>query len=164
MFELHDKVFYGVIGVCEIVEIGNPPIKGIEGEYYFLQPMFDDKGIIYSPLKSTKQMMRKIITEAEGHKLVKLAENCVKDERLNEKLTTAEYDDIIKSQNSFDILHLIRYLYNVKNERAKDLRKMKSADSRILLTARKLLYGEMAVVLNRTYEDVCTMMDTYLQR
>lgn len=164
MFELHDKVFYGVIGVCEIVNIGNPPIKGVEGEYYFLQPVFDDKGIIYSPLKSTKQMMRKIITKQEGTKIVEAAKNCIKDESLSKAISTPEYDDIIKSQVSFDILHLIRYLYIVKNERAKDLRKMKSADSRILLIARKLLYGELAIVLNRDYDDICSMMDEYLGR
>ncbi len=164
MFELHDKVFYGVIGVCEIVDIGNPPIKGIEGEYYFLQPVFDNKGIIYSPLKSTKQMMRKIITKQEGKNLVETAKNCIKDERLSKTISTPEYDDIIKSQVPFDILHLIRYLYIVKSERAKDLRKMKSADSRILIIARKLLYGELSIVLNRDYDDICSMMDEYLER
>ena len=52
MFEVKDKVFYGVVGVCEIVDIAQPPIKGIEGKYYFLQPVYDDKGLIYSPVDS----------------------------------------------------------------------------------------------------------------
>ena len=51
MFEIGDKVVYGVVGVCEVENIDTPPIKGISGDYYFLQPVFDSKGIIYSPVE-----------------------------------------------------------------------------------------------------------------
>ena len=47
MFEVNDKVVYGIVGVCEVEDIAAPPIKGIEGDYYFLQPVYDDKGIIW---------------------------------------------------------------------------------------------------------------------
>ena len=46
MFEVGDRVFYGVVGVCEVEDIAAPPIKGIDGKYYYLQPVYDDKGII----------------------------------------------------------------------------------------------------------------------
>jgi CarD family transcriptional regulator len=59
-------------------------------------------------------------------------------------------------------MHLIRALYNIKNERAKDLRKMKSADSRMLVAARKLLYGEIAVVTDSDFDDVSEILDAYL--
>ena len=39
MFEIGDKVVYGVVGVCEVENIDTPPIKGISGDYYFLQPV-----------------------------------------------------------------------------------------------------------------------------
>lgn len=35
MFEVNDKVVYGIVGVCEVEDIAAPPIKGIEGDYYF---------------------------------------------------------------------------------------------------------------------------------
>ena len=103
MFEIGDKVVYGVVGVCEVENIDTPPIKGISGDYYFLQPVFDSK-----------------------------------------------------------LIHLIRALYVIKNERAKDLRKMKSADSRMLIAARKLLYGEFAAVYNQNFDDVAEEMDAFL--
>lgn len=162
MFEIGDKVIYGVVGVCEVEDIAKPPIKGIEGDYYFLQPVYDSKGIIYSPVKSNKVLMREIMTVKDADKLIERARNCKKDDMLNEKVTPNQYDEMIKSQNTFELMHLIRGLYNIKNERAKDLRKMKSADSRMLLTARKLLYGEMAVSLKRDIEEVTEQMDEYL--
>ena len=41
---------------------------------------------------------------------------------------------------------------------------MKSADSRLLQTARKLLYGEMAVALGVDYKDMCDELDSYLEQ
>lgn len=162
MFELNDKVVYGVIGVCVVEQIAKPPIKGIDGEYYFLQPVYDSKGLIYSPVKSNKVLMRTVMTESDANKLVERAKNCRTDDALNEKVVAFQYDEMVKSQDALQLMHLIRGLYNIKNERAKDLRKMKSADSRMLLTARKLLYGELAVSLNQEYEEVSEMMDEYL--
>ena len=68
MFEIGDKVVYGVVGVCEVENIDTPPIKGISGDYYFLQPVFDSKGIIYSPVDSNKVMIRSIMTVKEAAK------------------------------------------------------------------------------------------------
>lgn len=59
-------------------------------------------------------------------------------------------------------MHLVRFLYDIKNERAKELRKMKSADSRMLVTARKLLYGELAVALGKDYSEMSDLLDQYL--
>lgn len=163
-FEINDKVVYGVMGVCEIVNIARPPISGVDGDYYYLQPIYDSKGIIYSPVKSNKVMMRYIMTKEECDKLYVRAKNCTKDVLLNEPVSSARYDDMIKSQDALELLHLVRVLYNIKNERAKDLRKMKSADSRMLIAARKLLYGEMAAVQNRELSDMTEEMDALLCR
>ena len=70
--------------------------------------------------------------------------------------------NIVKSQDLEKLMHLVRFLYNIKNERAKDLRKLKSIDSRMLTMSRKLLYGELAVALNRELADVTEELDTYL--
>ena len=127
MFEIGDKVVYGVVGVCEVENIDTPPIKGISGDYYFLQPVFDSKGIIYSPVDSNKVMIRSIMTVKECDKLKERARNCKKDGELSEKVTPMQYDEHMKSQDALKLMHLIRALYVIKNERAKDLRKMKSA-------------------------------------
>ena len=71
MFEINDKVVYGVVGVCEIENIGKPPIKGIDKDYYFLQPVYDSKGIIYSPVDSTKVMIRGILIRMLVRNLLK---------------------------------------------------------------------------------------------
>lgn len=162
MFEIGDKVVYGVVGVCSIEDIAIPPIKGIDKKYYFLQPVYDSRGIIYSPVDSNKVMIRYVIDEEKGTKIYDRARNCRKDPLLNEPVSQIKYDDMIKSQDIIELLHLVRVLYNIKNERAKELRKMKSTDSRMLAAARKLLYGELAVALNRDMAELSEEMDYFL--
>ncbi|MGN0316605.1 MAG: CarD family transcriptional regulator [Lachnospira sp.] len=162
MFEIGDKVLYGVVGVCTIENIDIPPIKGIDKRYYFLQPVYDSKGIIYSPVDSNKVMMRYVISEDECRKIYDRAKYCKKDEELNKPVSQIQYDEMIKSQDIIQLMHLVRVLYNVKNERAKDLRKMKSTDARMLTAAKKLLYGEIAAVMNRDIAEVSEEMDSFL--
>ena len=152
MFEVNEKVVYGVVGVCEIEQIGRPPIKGIDKDYYFLQPVYDTKGI----------MIRSIIGKDTCIKLIDRAKNCKKDEALNEKIHPSRYDEMVKSQDVIQLMHLVRALFNIKNDRAKELRRMKSADNRMLATARKLLYGEIAAAMNEDYTAMSEQMDNYL--
>ena len=161
MFAVDDKVVYGVVGVCTVSDIATPPIKGISGDYYFLQPVFDERGLIYTPVDN-KVPMREIITKKDCDKLRQKAKRCKEDKELNERIPSIKYDECIKSQDSVTLLHLIRFLYNIKNERAKELRKMKSVDSRFLTMARKLLYGEMAVAMDMEMADVSEEMDSLL--
>ena len=106
--------------------------------------------------------MRKIISREEAEKLIVRAQNCKKDTLLNEKVTPMQYDEYVKSQDTLKLMQLLRTLYNIKNERAKDLRKMKSSDSRMLITARKLLYGEVAIAMDVEYKAMEEEMDEYL--
>lgn len=162
MFEIGDRVVYGIAGVCEVEDINEPPIKGIVGKYYFLQPVYDDKGIIYAPVDSNKVHIRPVMSKDEADHVLDLSKGCKQDEELNAKITANLYDEMIKSQEPLKLLHMIRFLYNVKNERAKELRRMKSIDSRMLVMARKLLYGEMAVALDMDLEEVSNELDKYL--
>lgn len=73
-----------------------------------------------------------------------------------------KYDEMVKSQDLVQLMHLVRALFNIKNERAKELRRMKSADSRMLTTARKLLYGEIAESMGKDFEEMSEEMDNYL--
>ena len=161
MFEVDDKVMYGIIGVCKVEAIDTPPINGVTGDYYFLQPIFDNRGLIYSPIEN-KVPMREIMTKSQCDDLIARAKNCQDDEDLSKDINLTDYDTCIKSQDAASLLHLIRFLYSTKNARAKELRKMKSMDNRVLATARKLLYGEMAVAMDCSIEKITNEMDGFL--
>ena len=60
MFEINDKVVYGVVGVCVIENIGKPPIKGIDKDYYFLP--LEDRAIHKSIGEFMDKKFRKAAT------------------------------------------------------------------------------------------------------
>ena len=107
-------------------------------------------------------MIRGIIDKAACKKLIERAKHCREDEELNEKVHPMKYDEMVKSQDLVQLMHLVRALFNIKNDRAKELRRMKSADSRMLTTARKLLYGEISEAMEKDYEQITEEMDNYL--
>ena len=82
--------------------------------YYFLQPVYDSKGIIYSPVDSTKVMIRGIIDKDACKKLIERAKHCREDEELNEKVHPMKYDEMVKSQDLVQLMHLVRALFNIK--------------------------------------------------
>ncbi|MFR2510779.1 MAG: CarD family transcriptional regulator [Lachnospira eligens] len=54
MFEIGDKVVYGVVGVCEVEKIDTPPIKGISGDYYFFSRYLTARELYIHPLTATR--------------------------------------------------------------------------------------------------------------
>ncbi|MCH3986976.1 MAG: hypothetical protein LKG56_02320 [Lachnospiraceae bacterium] len=161
MFEIGDKVEYGVLGTCEITNIGKPEIKGIDGTFYFLKPLYDDRGIIYCPVEN-KVPIRYVMSADEAEELMISASGCAKDEALNKRISPRDYETIVKSQDPKEIMHLIRHLYNIRNERARQVRRMKSADARMLTEAKKILYQELAAATGHSLEDVTEQMDAAL--
>ena len=54
MFEVNEKVVYGVVGVCEIEQIGRPPIKGLTKIIIFFSPYMTLKVLYIRQLRITK--------------------------------------------------------------------------------------------------------------
>jgi CarD family transcriptional regulator len=161
MFEIGDKVEYGVLGTCEITNIGKPEIKGVDGTFYFLTPLYDDRGIIYCPVQN-KVPIRYVMSTEDAEELMITASGCAKDAAMNKRISPRDYETIVKSQDPKEIMHLIRHLYNIRNERARQVRRMKSADARMLSEAKKILYQELAAATGRELGDVTEQMDAAL--
>ena len=51
MFQPGDLVVYGTTGVCQVVEITRPNMRGVDKnqEYYLLRPLQQD-GVVYAPV------------------------------------------------------------------------------------------------------------------
>ena len=65
--------------------------------------------------------MRTIITKEEAQTFLERARNCKSDELLNQKITPNQYDEMVKSQDTEKLMHLVRFLYDIKNERANEV-------------------------------------------
>ena len=71
MFKIGDYVIHGSNGACRVDRIG--PLSGVsttgEKEYYTLTTCYSNS-TIYSPVDSTKVLLRPIMTRPEAEKLI----------------------------------------------------------------------------------------------
>lgn len=154
MFEKGDLVVYGTKGVCEIQDIRVPDIEGIDKLYYFLQPVFDHRDMIFTPIDSEKVRMRKIMGQTDAEQLIQNMETARANEEFEERINSFEYNDVIKSGDCMKWAHLINNLYKRKKSCAIRGRKMKYTDMKALKETEKLLYGEIAAAMKKSYEEV----------
>ena len=147
MFNIGDNVMYKSAGVCLVREITKIDKSG--RDYYVLQPYFGSE-TIYAPV-DTKVFMRACLTADEARELI-LKIPQIETEPCNDKnfLTMREhYNKSISSNETKDLIQLIKGIYE-KGCR----KKLGTVDERYMKRAEDLLYGELAIALGISRDDV----------
>ena len=114
MFEKGDLVIYGTKGVCSIEDIRVPDIEGIDRLYYFLQPVYDKRDMVFTPVDSEKVHMRKILSNDEAEQFITDIEQARENDAFAERINSMEYNDVMKSGDCMRMAHLIKDLYKRK--------------------------------------------------
>lgn len=149
MFEIGTCIICGQHGVCRVEAIG--PLKlydsSPEKEYYTLNPLYSKGGVIYVPADSDKIVMREIISRDDAERLIEeidrieglLIENEKRrDDIFKKALRTCDYTEWVRT---------IKTLYERKQKRIAQGKKVTASDERYLKAAEDNLYGELAISL-----------------
>lgn len=158
MFHENDLIVYGNTGVCRVKAIG--PLKGIseaseDRMYYTLEPVYDQKGTIYTPV-DTKVYMRMVISPDEARALIEKIPK-IKARPLecqNQRLLSEQYQASISTHRCEDLVQLIRTVYMRSKQALANGKKPAQVDERYMKRAKELLYGELAAALDMPYKDV----------
>lgn len=156
MFEIGADVVYGVSGVCHIADIRNETFSDEEKLFYVLNPLSDMGATIYVPVDNPKSVskMKKILTKEEVYDLIhSMPDKEVFDEQ-NNKIRKDMFSQIIKNGDRNELIKLIKTVYAEKKEREKQGKKMWAYDETAMKKAEKILYEEIATVLDIKYEEV----------
>ena len=124
MFQKNDYVVYGNNGVCRIKEIGPLDIPGISKEqiYYTLVPYYAKDSQIFTPVDSTKVVMRSLIHKDTIMQLLEELPDMeplwVKDEKqretqYKETLRKCDCRELIRT-NSFPLQKIV-YMENLQS-------------------------------------------------
>ena len=147
MYSAGDIIIYGTKGVCRVESVGHLSVSDdltADKLYYTLSPLFGKEGEkIYSPV-DTNVFIRNLISPSEVEDCIEIVShkkteglNCRNKRELAEK-----YKAIIKSLNG-------------KFEDAKENhKKFSQMDMDFLRNAENIVYGEFAVVLHISKEEV----------
>lgn len=150
VFKVGDLVVYGNNGVCKVDSIGPSTLSGADSskDYYYLIPYYAGNNCrIMIPCDNDRIVLRPLISKAEANALIKDLDKIgfikVEDEKTREQT----YKNAIRGCDCREMFSLIKTIYNRKQTRLAEGKKVTSSDEKYFLIAEDKLYGELAVAL-----------------
>lgn len=164
MYNIDDAVLYGVNGICTISDIEEKIINKEKKRYYVLKPVYNKASTLFVPMDNEQLMakMKKLLSKAEIYELI----DNIKDEEIhwidNEQERNKRYSEILKSGDRYEIMKMIRALYNHRQKIKDTGRKFHVADEKIMRAAESILHEEFAYVLDIKREQVTDFIVEHL--
>lgn len=156
MFKIGDYVAHYKEGVCEITAIGKLDMSCSDKkkEYYTLKPLYDTGGTLYTPVTNDRNQIRGVIAAEEARMLIEdmpsIEELWIADEKRRE----AFYKEALLKNECREWIAIIKTSYLRKKKRLSSGKKVINVDDKYLNIAERFLYGELAVALNMTKDEV----------
>ncbi len=165
MFKIGDYVAHYKEGVCEVTNVGklNLSCSDKEKDYYTLKPIYDTGGVLYTPVDSMKKQVREIITAKEAKDLIKGMPEISTIRVSDEKRREGYYREALLKNDCREWVAIIKTSYQRKMKRLASGKKAINVDDRYLGMAERFLYGELAVALQMSREEVRTLILERLQ-
>lgn len=155
MFKINYYVVYGSTGVCQVKDIKREKDNNNEEiEYYILNPVYDRRMTIKTPVLNRKVYMRDIMTREDVSLLInKIADNeVISIDNARERAET--FKRIIRNGESDELIKVINTIKLDKEEKLNMGKKLNKTEEDIMLAAKKKLYEEFAIVLDIPVENV----------
>lgn len=157
LYKVGDLILYGGTGVCRVTEIVPKRASRTAPErlYYVLTPLYQT-GTITTPVDNDKVFTRPVISREEAMRLIDQIPTIQAEAYNNQNLQQLEnhYKSELESHDCLDLLRLTMSTYRKKAEREQAKLKFGAVDRRYMERAENLLFGELAVALDITRENV----------
>lgn len=149
MFEAGEFVIYGTAGVCKVEEVTTMSMGGGDTKrlFYVLNPSSQKGGKIFTPVDSTKTLMRPIMNREQATQLINHITSIDELWIPNEKQREGLYKECMNSCDCREWIKIIKTLYLRKAERSAQGKKITSTDEKYLRMAEDCLYSELEIPL-----------------
>lgn len=154
MYQTGDKVVYGNVGVCQVIDVSELDFMEDHQLYYTLQPYYEENRTIYVSIKSHKHKMRPMVSKEEAEDFIKRLPTIQPDSYGNEKERKEAYKDVILSGDMERWASMIHCIYQKEQERTARGQKISSHYLEEMKGVEKLLLGELGAALGIPMEDM----------
>ena len=163
MYQIGQKIVYGIHGVCCIVDLVEKKIDRKTICYFVLEPIDQPGSRYYVPSENQAALakLRPLSTKEELQSLLTspLAENgWIPDENRRKQY----YRELVSSVNLKAMIDMIRCLRLHRRQQMEQGRKFHQCDENFLRDAQKLLSTEVAMVMEIPDDQVETYLQTEL--
>lgn len=160
MFRMGDVVLYGIQGICKISGIEVKQIGKTALDYYVLNPVFNESTALFVPVDNEKltTKMQNILGVKEVKQLIEKAQQISVLEICDEATKRERYREILSSGNREELISLIKTIRLEREKRSKLNKKLNMSDEQTLYKAERLLFNEIAYVLEIEPQEVQKMI------
>ena len=154
MYQIGERVVYGVHGVCQILELQVQIVNRKKVEYYVLEPVRQPGARYFVPSQNQVAVskLRPMLSKTEILDL--LGSHRVKETVWidDENQRRIYYKDLLTEGDRAGLLTMIRTLYVQTEQQAQLGKKCHMTDANFLKDAEKVLFSEFSMVLDIPYE------------
>lgn len=164
MFEKGDYIVYGTTGVCEVTDIRKMNMRGIPKDklFYVLTPYNQKGSTVFTPVDSTKTVMRKILSKEQALELIDSMPEIEELYFSNDKVREEKYKECVRSCDCEQCIRVIKTLYLRREEKLSQGKKFAATDERYLRMAEENLYSELEVALHKDKKEVQQLIEERL--
>ena len=160
MYQIGDRVVYGIHGVCRVVETEERIVDRKHLTYLVLEPEGQEGARFLVPTHKEAAMakLRPVLTARELEALLRSEEvrrdSWIPEENMRKQI----YRSLISSGDRAALMAMVRTLRNQRISRVSSGKKFHICDENFLRDAEKLLSGEIALVLGLSADDAKTYL------
>ncbi len=156
MLKIGDTVLYGATGVCSVEGMTEREIGKEKKQYFVLKPLAQDKCTVFVPAdnEALLKKAKKILSREEIYAVIDSVQPEPDIWEENEIKRREQFGEIIHSGDRKKLMLLIRSLYNRREERRAEGKRLHITDERFMSEAERLLYDEFSAVLGIKQDEV----------
>ena len=164
MFEKGAYVIYGSNGICIVQDITTLNLTGVDKnrKYYLLKPVYASGSTVYTPVDMADTLLRPALSREEAHRLIQAMPDIPPITITNEKTLENTYKEYMRSNSCTSWVRLIKTIYLRREKRILNGHKITALDSRYFNLAETTLYGELAIALDKTRDEIKAYIASYI--
>ena len=154
MLEIGNKIVYGKTGVCTVVgQCEKELSRNVKKQYFVLKPFGSDTNTIFVPVENNKVFMRPLISKEEAKDLINRIPEII-GSTADIELSKEQYELMVSTHNPEDLMGLTVRLHAKRKDALANRKKPGFIDEKYMALADKLLFGELAEVLETPYDEI----------
>jgi CarD family transcriptional regulator len=159
MYNIGDLVIYSAHGICKINDICDKTVAGITKSYYVLHPMDNNHHLTISiPVNNDKVAILDLIQKEESKQILE-SFNYPGVEWIDKpNIRLQIYSEILNTGERREIAKVINTLMRKKIDVELHGKKINEQDRKLLINAQTILFKELALSLNTSYEEINEMI------
>ena len=163
MFNIGDMVMYSAHGVSKIDNICEKTYSNVTKTYYELHPLEQTNLMISTPVDNDKVVMLKMMDREEAEDLLQSFQQTGIQWVGNPRELNLQYKKVVKNGDRSEIAKLVNTLMRQDIELRMDKKKLYEQDRRILETTQRILFKELAVSLDTSFEKIHAQVNSILK-